>query len=133
MNLIVYTRNHDETAHRLLAAVQSVSVPYLLAVDAFGLKRALSRPQSGGIATLLFHAQSIDDLTLLEALLKRTTEVRLLLVSPDSSRDTLRKAYSLYPRFLTDQDSDFTDMAAVLEKIHRIRIRKNHLMTAQLK
>lgn len=130
MNLIIYTRNSDETARRLTGAVDGVSVTYRLVIHPSDLKRALSAPLAGGPVTLLFHAQSCDDLALLEVLLKHSVEVRLLLVSPESSRDTLRKAYSLYPRFLTDQSSDFTDMAAVIDKIYRNRIRGKRPMTA---
>jgi hypothetical protein len=42
---------------------------------------------------------------------------RLLLVPPDQEPETLHQAYSLRPRFMTCQDSDFSDLSAVLNNL----------------
>ena len=43
--------------------------------------------------------------------------IRIILILPDRENTTIAKGYKLYPRFVSYADSDFTDVAAVLEKM----------------
>jgi hypothetical protein len=43
--------------------------------------------------------------------------LRLILILPDAGPQTIAQAHSLRPRYLTNIDSDFQDVAAVLKKM----------------
>jgi len=43
----------------------------------------------------------------------------LILILPDSEDFIVVRSYQLYPRFITYQDSDFSDIQAVLKRIQR--------------
>jgi hypothetical protein len=66
---------------------------------------------------LAFSKSDLLDLLLLRDLL---LDVRIILILPDRKRDTISRGHSLYPRFLSYVDSDFKDVAAVLDKMMQI-------------
>lgn len=45
------------------------------------------------------------------------SDLPIILILPDRDKNTISQGHSLYPRFLTYSDGDFTDVAAVLEKM----------------
>jgi purine-binding chemotaxis protein CheW len=58
--------------------------------------------------------EELQDIVSLEDLLRG---IRLILVLPDGQPETIAKAHTLYPRFLSYVDGDFRDVAAVLAKM----------------
>ena len=46
--------------------------------------------------------------------------IRIILVLPDREQDTISKAHTLYPRYLSYLDGDFEDVAAVLKKMMKL-------------
>jgi hypothetical protein len=44
-------------------------------------------------------------------------DLRVILVLPDRERDTIKKGHTLRPRYLAYADGDFSDVAAVLNKM----------------
>jgi len=50
-------------------------------------------------------------------------ETKIILLLPDRKRATVSKGHNLYPRFLTYMDGDFSDVAAVLQKMVSINSR----------
>ena len=67
------------------------------------------------IAILL--AASKEELQELVSVGELLEDIRIILVLPDTDRDTVANAHILRPRYLTYVDSDFSDVAAVLSKM----------------
>ena len=51
-------------------------------------------------------------------------DLRIILVLPDRDSETVSKGCTLYPRYLTYADSDFMDVASVLEKMLNLDVLK---------
>jgi len=79
----------------------------------------LRQPGNVDIAILL--AASREELCGLVDIRELLQDVRIILVLPDREEATIAKAHRLWPRFLTDCDSDFDDVVAVLTKMLTIR------------
>lgn len=79
----------------------------------------LRRPMFDVDLAILLTCSKSDllDLLLLRDLL---LDVRIILILPDRKPDTISRGHSLYPRFLSYVDSDFKDVAAVLDKMMKI-------------
>ena len=56
-------------------------------------------------------------------------DVRIILILPDGEEDTIRKGHLLRPRFLKPVDSNFNDVALVLNKMIRSLNQKPFLQT----
>lgn len=44
-------------------------------------------------------------------------DIRIILILPDRSDETISAGYKLHPRFISYADSDFKDVAAVLKRM----------------
>ena len=66
---------------------------------------------------LVFLAYDQEDLSLAISLKDNLIDTRVIMVLPDSQRETIRKGLSIGPSFITDTSDDFKDVIAVLEKI----------------
>jgi hypothetical protein len=69
----------------------------------------------GAIAVLL--ADTKEALSRIYTIGHLLNEISIILIIPDQDEDTIRQAHALRPRFLTYTDSNFKDVAAVLEKL----------------
>lgn len=65
----------------------------------------------------VFLAASKEELSELVSIRNLLADLRIILVLPDARDDTISKGHTLRPRFLTDVDSDFLDIVAVLGKM----------------
>ena len=84
------------------------------------LTRRLHRPGLGHNMTIaVFLAASKEELSELVSIRNLLADFRIILVLPDTRDDTISKGHTLSPRFLTYQDGDFLDVAAVLGKMLR--------------
>jgi len=80
------------------------------------LYHRLFRPISNfKIAVIL--ASDRDELLGLLSIQDLFRNLRIILILPDREKDTVSKGLRLYPRFFTYADSNFKDVAAVLEKM----------------
>lgn len=80
----------------------------------FRLRRPGYRP-----AIAVFLASSRKDLADILSIHDLLCDIRTILILPDREDDTVALGHALYPRFLSYIDSDFKDVAAVLEKMVR--------------
>ncbi len=87
------------------------------------LRRPLCKEFIGVFLTS--NRQELSDLLSIRNLL---TDIRIILIVPDSEKDTVSKGHTLYPRFLSFVDSDFKDVAAVLGKMLEIKNSNNTLI-----
>jgi len=80
------------------------------------LSQKLHQPKSdSSIAVLLAGTQKeLVDILSIGNLLER---IRIILILPDSNKDTISKGHTLLPRFLTYVDGNFSWVTAVLEKM----------------
>ena len=88
---IVY-RTIEHLSRRLREVRKDISVAVLLAVD----------------------LEDLFDLISIRSLLE---DIKIILISPDREKNTVAMGHILHPRFLSNADSDFKDVAAVLEKM----------------
>lgn len=66
---------------------------------------------------VILHAGSLADLEKFVSLRELLTGNKVILILPDRNRDTVDLGHSLRPRFITYNDSDFLEMAAVIRHI----------------
>jgi len=80
------------------------------------LTKSLIQPKDDlNIVVLL--ATSREDLRDLIAIEKLLSDFRIILILPDRYKVTISMGHKLYPRFLSYADSDFNDVALVLNKM----------------
>ena len=83
------------------------------------LSQKLRQPQGyQSIAVLLASTQ--EELTDILTIRNLLDDVRIILIVPDRNKETISKGHTLYPRFLTYVDSDFSWVAAVIKKYCQI-------------
>jgi len=117
-NLLLYTPLAHKAGKRLETAVAKVVLPQATEITHTleGLARRLRRPRNGlEIAVILAAGRKdIQELQSFDQMLER---LRLILILPDSDPQTISQAHSFRPRYITNIDSDFQDVAAVLKKM----------------
>jgi hypothetical protein len=119
MRLLFYSSGDDQNKKRLEAEVRKVipesKIELFQRLDDFRLR--LQRPiEPDSIAVLsASNRQEIQQMQLLRELL---TEIYVILVLPDRKKSTIELAHLLLPRFLSQIDSDFTDLRKVVNKMY---------------
>ena len=80
------------------------------------LAERLRNPLNGLEVAILLAAtrQDLQELQALEQMLER---LRVILILPDATPQSIAQAHNLRPRYLTNIQSDFQDVAAVLRRI----------------
>lgn len=122
MILFFFSQNSREAGERLLNIIQrelnGQRIEVNRTVECF-LDRFHHPILESVIAIIM-----IDDRKMLEELILAQSlmdDVPILLVLPDGKVDTFSNGLKLYPRFVTDVESDFSDLVSVLNKLmHRI-------------
>ncbi len=84
-----------------------------------GLSQRLRQPSFGSLIAVL-HASDLDDLKGLVAIGDLLSGIPLILILPDSDRETIRLGHSLFPRFISYVWSDLSNVCAVLSKMLKI-------------
>jgi hypothetical protein len=117
-NLLLYIPLAHKAGNRLEAAVATVVPPQATEIvhTIEGLARRLRRSRNGlEMAVLLAPGRKkLQELKSLDQMLER---LRVILIIPNSDHQTISQAHSLRPRYITNIDSDFKDVAAVLKKM----------------
>ncbi|MDY6952717.1 MAG: hypothetical protein SWE60_14495 [Thermodesulfobacteriota bacterium] len=114
---IFYTSRPDWAAERLFRVMASV-----VSRDGIHMCRTIEElsdqicPHAHPSVAVILTATR-GELARLMAIRKALTETNLILVIPDSEKETVVLGHSLYPRFLSYADGDFLDVAAVLGKM----------------
>jgi len=120
MRLLYYSSRDDRTHKRLEAVVHKVvpegQLELFRGLDAF--RERLRMPvEPNSIAVLV--ASNRAELQEMQALRGLMTEIFIVLVIPDRKVGTIKLAHLLLPRFLSQKDDDFQDLAQVLDKMVR--------------
>jgi hypothetical protein len=119
MQLLFYSSGDDQAEKRLEAAVYKVipenKIELFKRLD--DLRERLRTPvEPDSVAVLL--ASNREELQQMQLLRGLLTEIYVVLVIPDRKDSTIRLAHLLLPRFLSQKDSDFTDLQMVLNKMY---------------
>ena len=119
MQLLFYSSGEDQNDKRLEAAVRK-SIPesqfaYFNSLEDF--RERLQRPvEPDSIAVL--SASNRQELRRMQALRELLPEIYVILVVPDRKKGTIELAHLLLPRFLSQIESDFTDLGKVVNKMY---------------
>jgi hypothetical protein len=119
MNLLFYSTGDDQNKKRLEASVHKVipesKIELFKRLDDFRERlRMLIEPDS--IAVL--SASNREELQRMQLLRGLLTEIYVILVIPDRKKSTIELAHLLLPRFLSQKESDYTDLKIVLNKMY---------------
>lgn len=119
MQLLYYSSGVDENAARLKAAVHKV-IPegriehFAKLEDLQDRLRTIVEPDSVAVLS----APNRGELQKMQQFRKLLTELYVILVLPDRGKNTIALAHRLLPRFLSQKDSDFADLKAVLNRMY---------------
>jgi hypothetical protein len=118
MHILLYGNHGSSDADRIEKAIQGL-VPRKR-VRKFpsleSLSKGLRRPQTTRAIAVLVPLDHQDLLSLLP-ISDLLYDIPLIMVLPDRDMTTISIGHTFRPRFLTFADSDFADVAAVLEKM----------------
>ena len=118
MKIMLYRSPSSEAGSRLFKAVSRVVNGNRLDLfqNLIELRNRLMTPgRPGSVAVIMAESKSeLAELTSWKELLSTSS---LLLIVPDEDEATIRQACSLYPRYLSYADGDFSDVASVLAKM----------------
>jgi hypothetical protein len=118
MYIVLYSASDSDTERRLLEqilrVVKSRDIVRCRTIEE--LTRGLLFPSYELLAAVVVPdgRKDLDTLTLLRDLL---STVRLILVLPDSEKDTLDAGYRLMPRFVSSSSEDISMIGPVLERM----------------
>ena len=118
MDIVIWSTPESRHLQRLLAALKTVlsGTEFKLFDSLDTLSQYLRFAITGQSLTILLAetAQDLEDLVSLEQLIHNA---KLLLIIPDGGARNVVLGHTLRPRYLSYADGDFTDVAAVLERI----------------
>ena len=120
MGVLFYAGRHKAIAKRLSAIIElQVSggdiETYRTVED---LSQRLHQPLDNvDICILLLYTKR--ELARVLSMQKLVEDLRIIVVLPDDTKETLSAALKLYPRFISYVDSDFKDIDEVLKKMFR--------------
>ena len=118
MDILLYTKKENRAGMHLRRVIESLvfegKTEAYDSIEAFGIRlRRTLREEA--IAVLL--AANREELLEFRSIGDFLNDIPLILIIPDCDRDTVHTAHTFTPRFLSQTDSDFKDVAAVLKKM----------------
>lgn len=118
MNVLLYAAKHTDSAARLKHSLQQTESLESLTDcwDMHQLVEVLQTPDPLPEAVIL-QAESREDLQTFASFRFRLDQVFFILILPNADRETVACGHKLRPRFIAYQDSDFSEIEAVLERI----------------
>ena len=118
MSLLFYATIRVEAEKRLYCTIERVvpkeKIEIYRSIGSLALRLGQPLDTSTIIIILAVNREELLNIFSIRDLL---TDIRLILIIPDREKETLSKAHSLSPRFLSYIDDDFTDIVAVLDKM----------------
>ena len=118
--IIFFSTSCGEAEERLLGVIETVvkttDVKTYRTVDS--LSRRLCQPRNGDDIAILLASSKVELHYLnLISLRNLLSDMKIILILPDSNTDTVAKGHILRPRFLSYCDGDFQDVVAVLSRM----------------
>jgi hypothetical protein len=118
MNVLLFAAKNTESGERLKHSIEALASLESL-IDCWNLSdliHYLQTPDPLPEAVVL-QAASKHELRILESFRFRLEQVFFILVLPDADPETVARGHQLRPRFIVYQDSDFTEVEAVLGRL----------------
>lgn len=119
MNVLLYTAKHTESGDRLKHSIETVEFLESL-TDCWNLSDLVEffKTPDPLPDTVVLQAATRQDLRVFEKYRFRLEQVFFILVLPDSDEETIARGHQLRPRFIVYQDSDFSEVGAVLNQLN---------------
>lgn len=118
MSLILYLPKKAQAGERLLRnirqAIPDRDIESFSSID--GVLERLHRPMPD-VRVVVFYASDRSELMEIIYLGRLLSELKVVLVLPDSDPDMLEKSLVLCPRFIAATESDFGHLGAILKKM----------------
>ncbi len=118
MPLVIYSTKKERAEQSLLRVIGLLmpkeKTDMCHTID--DLASRLKQPVLGLRVAILF-AMSSGELDALIEIRDLLEGVKVVLILPDTEPDTVARAHRLHPRFISDRQSDFVDVAAVVNRI----------------
>jgi len=118
MKVLFYTTQPDWAAEQLQSVIETLvlkdQVKMYRTFDS--LSNRLCLP-GNNVDIAVLAAANEEDLLKILSLSDLLSDIPIILILPDSKPDTISRAHSLGPRFLTYLDSDFGEVKSVLSKM----------------
>jgi len=118
MDLIIFSPKKDEAGKQLQEVLSGSGLKAQTTVcpTFTSLVGELGRPAYDQRTAVLLAAtrKDFNDILKIPDLLN---DIHIILIIPDRDKQTIAQAHALRPRFLSYTDSDFQNVAAVLEKM----------------
>ena len=118
MNLLFFTSSNNEPTKRLQRVIEAIfqeeNIEIHRTIESLS-QRLCQLPNKPSIAILLVTSQ--EELLDILHIRKLFRDIRIVLILPDREESTVAKGHRLYPRFFSYIDSDFKEIAAVLNKM----------------
>ena len=118
MRLLLYARSDQKASQWLHGRIEAMVSREARedCRDLDSLRRRLCRPRDGLSIAILVAATGEELLGIL-AMRDLLDDLRIILVLPDRSKETIAAGHQMAPRFLSYVDSDFEEVEAVLERM----------------
>lgn len=118
MNVLLYTDPHSESGERLKHSIKALNnLETLTECGSMGdLVRHFQTPEPLP-ETVVLQATSTQALQRLAPFRFRLEQVFFILILPDAEAETIACGHQLRPRFIAYQDSDFSEIEAVLRRL----------------
>jgi hypothetical protein len=120
MKILIYASRHQGASQRLLDSVRNLSDSHPCDCDHYDelplLIDALHRSRMGSRMAVLFPSDP-NELARLVTLKHLLFDLPIILILPNGTSQTLSHGHALRPRFISYADSDFSDVAAVADKL----------------
>lgn len=118
MNVLLYAAKHTESGERLKHSIEAVGSLESL-IDCWNLSELVAYFQIPDPLpeTVVLQAATNNELRAFEAFRFRLEQVFFILVLPDAQAETIAWGHQLRPRFIVYQDSDFSEVGAVLDRL----------------
>lgn len=120
MALLIYSTKTDGADKRLLRVIELLFPRHKFKIcrSSGELSKWLKESVFNQTIAILL-ASSREDLQDILSLRGLLLDMKIILIVPDSDQNTFAQGHMLRPRFLTDCNSDFIDVAAVLNLMVR--------------
>ncbi|MBM9614590.1 hypothetical protein JWJ90_09835 [Desulfobulbus rhabdoformis] len=118
MNVLLFRSNQTESGERLKRSIKALDNLESL-TDCWNmqeLRRYFQTPDPLP-ETIVLQAKSRQELQALSPFRFRLEQVFFVLILPDADAETVASAHQLRPRFIAYQDSDFSEVEAVLNRL----------------
>lgn len=119
MSVLLFLTESNNSVFEPLRAVVEDSVPdgILQISDSLTDLPDRLRAVRNGARIAVLVARNREELEELISLDYLFDDILIILVLPDLQKDTLSRAYKLYPRFITDMNGDLNTISAVIRKM----------------